>query len=52
MTIATHNFRQGGISNKSPGSPLNEQSGETKRGGKRFGKRQDLPVSLNLTLTL
>lgn len=45
MTIATHNFRQGHITNKSPGSPINEQREEEE-------ERQDSPVSLNLNLTL
>lgn len=38
MTIATHNFRQGCITNKSPCSPLNEKKGETEEWRKKRGE--------------
>lgn len=55
MTIATHNFRQSRITNKSLCPPLNEERerewGDKERKDEKE-ERQDLPMSLNLNLTL
>lgn len=52
MTIVTHNFRQGRITNKSPCSPLNEGRGR-QRGvggvGERKSRGKTWPCHLTLT---
>lgn len=50
MTIATHNFRQGRITNKSPCSSLNKGRGRQRgSGGERESRGRTWPCHLTLT---